>query len=152
MATCSFDALLANLQRAVMDADASIRQRRQKLFPETGGETETSEHALCVQIPQSPAPDAPCLPLVLPLSQFRDRRTPHIAMLSVEFHCRLRFRKRMGQAEPMLHLLLGRPRFPWLARKPLHHVRVTYLATSTWRPQVEVDGRVLDLPVAKVGG
>jgi hypothetical protein len=152
MTTCSFDALLTNLQRAVMDADASIRQRRLQLFPTAGREAETIEHSLHVQIPQGPAPDAPCLPLVLPLSEFRDRRTPHIAMLSVEFDCRLSFRKHLGQAEPQLHLLIGKPRFPWLSRKPLHRVRIAYLATSTWRPQLEVDGRVLDLPITKTGG
>ena len=152
MTTCSFDTLLKSLQRAVMDANASIRQRRVELFPETSSAPETSEHSLQVQIPQSPTPDAPCHTLVLPLSQFRDRRVPQIAMLSVEFDCRLRFRKHRGQKEPQLHLQIGKPRFAWLSRSKLHHVRIAYLATSAWQPQIEVDGRVLPFPSAAAAG
>jgi hypothetical protein len=156
MTICSFDSLLLNLQRAVMDANASIRQRRLKLFSELGSEPELSEHSLQVQIPQGPAPDAPCQPLVLPLSQFRDRRVPQIAMLSVAFDCRLRFRHRRGQKEPQLQLEIGRPRFPWLSRRlsrqPMHHVRIAYLATSAWQPQVEIDGRLLSFATTAPGG
>lgn len=148
MTTCSFDTLLVILQGAVMDANAAIRQRRLELFPDTASAPETSEHSFQVQIPQSPALDAPCHTLVLPLSQFRDRRVPQIAMLSVEFDCHLRFRKQRGQKEPQLHLQIGKPRLPWLFRRKLHHVRIAYLATSAWQPQVEVDGRPLSLPVA----
>lgn len=146
MTTCSFDTLLVILQGAVMDANASIRQRRLELFPEMESAPETSEHCFQVQIPQSPAADAPCETLVLPLSQFRDRRVPQIAMLSVEFDCRLRFRRQRGQKEPQLHLQIGKPRLAWLFRRKLHHVRIAYLATSAWQPQVEVDGRVLPFP------
>jgi hypothetical protein len=148
MTTCSFDTLLINLQRAVMDANASIRQRRLTLFAEPGGEPEFSEHSLRVQLPRGPAPDAPCDPLVLPLSQFRDRRIPQIAMLSVEFDCRLRFRKHRRHKEPQLHLQIGKPRFAWLSRGKLHHVRIAYLATSAWQPLVEIDGRPMPLPSA----
>jgi hypothetical protein len=152
MTNCSFDSLLIHLQRAVMDANTSIRQRRLALFPDAGSAPETSEHSFQVQIPQNPAPNAPCHTLVLPLSQFRDRRVPQIAMLSVEFDCRLRFRKRRGQKEPQLHLHIGKPRFAWWPRGKLHHVRIAYLATSAWQPQVEVDGRVLPWPSAAAKG
>lgn len=146
MTTCSFDTLLVILQNAVIDVNASVRQRRLSLFPANDGEPAASEQSLCVQIPQGPAEDAACVPVTLPMSLFRDRRLPQIAMLSVEFDCSLHFPRLNGLAAPQLHLDIARPRFAWLSRRKLHHVRIVYQSSNAWQPQIEVNGRVMPLP------
>ncbi|HWX66619.1 MAG TPA: hypothetical protein VNZ27_09370 [Rhodanobacter sp.] len=153
MTTCTFDTLLYSLQDAIIGANAAIRQRREALFAATGKLPDSSEHVLRVDIPESPAANAPCSPVVIPLSLFRDRRIPSIAMMSVEFDCTIHFRKRRGQTVRELTLSLGRSRFFWLLRRPLHHVRISYLSANGWQPQVEIDGQFLSMPaIARATG
>jgi hypothetical protein len=146
MTTCAFDTLLDALQNAVVGANGSIRRRREALFAADAAPHDTSEHALRVEMPQGPAPTAPCVAMTLPLRLFRDRRMPSIAMLSIEFDCTFRFLSRRGSSSRELHMLMGKPRFPWLSRRPLHHVRISYLSTNAWCPQVEIDSRPLVMP------
>lgn len=145
MNTCALDALIFALQDAVISANASIRRRREAQLAE-GAMDDSHDVALRLQIPQSPAPDAPCTPVTIALREFRDRRTPHIAMMSVEFDCRVHFRRQRGQPAPVLTLSLGKPRFAWWPRKHWHHVRISYASTNGWMPQVDIDGRALALP------
>jgi hypothetical protein len=145
MTTCALDALIFALQDAVIGANDSIRRRREAQL--ASGRTNAADPvALRVQIPQSPAQDAPCTPVTIALREFRDRRTPHIAMMSVEFDCRVHFLRQRGQSTPMLTMSLGKPRFAWLSRKLLHHVRISYASTNGWQPQIDIDGRSLTLP------
>jgi hypothetical protein len=153
MTTCTFDTLLCSLQDAIIGANAAIRRRREALFAATGKLPDSSEHVLRVDIPESPAANAPCSSVVIPLSLFRDRRTPSIAMMSVEFDCTIHFRKRRGQTVRELTMSLGRSRFFWLLRRPLHHVRISYLSANGWQPQVEIDGQFLSMPaIARATG
>jgi hypothetical protein len=153
MTTCTFDTLLCCVQDAVTGANAAIRRRREALFAATGELPDSSEHILRVDIPESPAENAPCSPVAIPLSLFRDRRIPIIAMMSVEFDCNLHFRKRRGQAARELTMSLGKPRFSWLLRRPQHHVRISYLSVNGWQPQIEIDGQFLAMPaIARVAG
>ncbi|MBB5360155.1 hypothetical protein HDE76_003397 [Rhodanobacter sp. ANJX3] len=145
MTTCALDALIFALQDAVIGANDSIRRRREAQLAR-GGMDDSDHVALRVQIPQSPAQDAPCTPVTIALSEFRDRRTPHIAMMSVEFDCRVHFLRQRGQPTPVLTMSLGKPRFAWLSRKLLHHVRISYASTNAWQPQIDIDGRPLILP------
>jgi hypothetical protein len=147
MSECAFDTLLVALQDAVVNADGSIRRRREALMAERA---DASEHVLSVSMPQSPAEDAPCTPLTLPLRLFRDRRMPHIAMMSVEFDCTMHYSKLRGARHRELVLVLGRPRFAWFRRRAVHRVRISYLSTNAWHPQVEIDGRPL-LPTSEPG-
>jgi hypothetical protein len=153
MTTCTFDTLLCSLQDAIIGANAAIRRRREALFAATGKLPDSSEHVLRVDIPESPAANAPCSSVVIPLSLFRDRRIPSIAMMSVEFDCTIHFRKRRGQTVRELTMSLGRSRFFWLLRRPLHHVRISYLSANGWQPQVEIDGQFLSMPaIARATG
>jgi hypothetical protein len=153
MTTCTFDTLLCSVQGAVIGANAAIRRRREALFAATGKLPESIEHVLRVDIPESPAANAPCSPVAIPLSLFRDRRTPNIAMMSVEFDCTIHFRKRRGQAVRELTMSLGRPRLSWLLRRPQHHVRISYLSANGGQPQVEIDGQFLTMPaMARASG
>jgi hypothetical protein len=153
MTTCSFDTLLCAVQDAVIGANAAIRRRREALFAATGKLPDASEHVLRVDIPESPATNAPCSPIAIPLNLFRDRRIPSIAMMSVEFDCTIHFRKRRGQMARELTMSLGRSRFFWLLRRPLHHVRISYLSANGWQPQIEIDGQFLSMPaIARATG
>ncbi|MBB6244350.1 hypothetical protein HDE79_003832 [Rhodanobacter sp. MP1X3] len=146
MTTCTFDTLLCAVQDAVVGANAAIRRRREALFAATGKLPDSSEHVLRVDIPESPAANAPCSPIAIPLNLFRDRRIPSIAMMSVEFDCTIHFRKRRGQTVRELTMSLDRPRFFWLLRRPQHHVRISYLSANGWQPQVEINGHFLTMP------
>jgi hypothetical protein len=146
MTTCTFDTLLCSLQDAVLGANAAIRRRREALFVATGKLPDSSEHVLRVDIPESPAADAPRSPVAIPLSLFRHRRIPSIAMMSLEFDCTIHFRKRRGQKVRELTMSLGRPRLFWLLRRRQHHVRISYLSANGWQPQIEIDGQFLTLP------
>jgi len=153
MTTCTFDTLLCAVQDAVIGANAAIRRRREALFAATGKLPDSSEHVLRVDIPESPAANAPCSPIAIPLNLFRDRRIPSIAMMSVEFDCTIHFRKRRGQTVRELTMSLDRPRFFWLLRRPQHHVRISYLSANGWQPQVEINGHFLTMPaIARATG
>lgn len=145
MTTCALDTLIFALQDAVIGANESMRRRREAQLAR-GTLDDSDQVALQVQIPQSPAPDAPCTPVTIALREFRDRRTPHVAMMSVEFDCRVHFRRQRGRPTPMLTMSLGKPRFAWLSRKHWHHVRISYASTNGWQPQVDIDGQTLALP------
>jgi hypothetical protein len=148
MSECAFDTLLVALQNAVVNANDSIRRRREALLAERA---DASAHVLNVLVPHSPAQDAPCTALALPLNLFRDKRVPHIAMMSVEFDCTMRYRRQRGARDGELVLEMGRRRFSWFRRRPLHRVRITYLSTNAWHPQVEIDGKLLALPGNQCG-
>ncbi len=145
MTTCALDTLIFALQDAVIDANLAIRRRRETKL--ASGKSDGTEHvAMQVQIPQSPAQDAPCTAVTIPLSQFRDHRVPNITMMSIEFDCRLHFLRQRNKSIPVLTMSLDKPRFAWLFRKLSHHVRISYVSTNAWQPQLEIDGRVVALP------
>ncbi|KAF1008871.1 MAG: hypothetical protein GAK28_00503 [Luteibacter sp.] len=140
MTTCSLDTLMFGLRMAVMAADEAVRDRRESLL--RGDESKT----LQVEIPETPANDAPLTPVVLSLRSFRDPRSPRVTSLSVEFDVRFRQRRVRGESRPALFLDMDKPRFPWFSRRPAHRLRITYRAADDWMPVLELDGRTLDLP------
>ncbi|PTR35087.1 hypothetical protein C8J98_101349 [Luteibacter sp. OK325] len=74
----------------------------------------------------------------------RDHAGPRLAELSMAFDFRLRYR-RVARRRRELVMLLGRPRFAWLDRRPVHQLRLVCLAASNWQPCLEIDGRFIDL-------
>jgi hypothetical protein len=76
------------------------------------------------------------------------RRPPaacaHLAEFSMAFDFRLRYR-RVARRRRELVMQLGRPRFPWLDRRPVHRLTLVCLATTAWQPRLEIDGLVIDL-------
>lgn len=142
MAICAMDTLLESLREVVVAADEAIRRRRD----ERRRDDDSEAYALHASIPASPSPDAPLEPVVIPLRLFRDRREPRIALLSIEFDGRFRFRRVSGAQRPQLVIDLGRPRFHWLSRGRMHRIRISYRSVDAWKPCIEIDDRVVALP------
>lgn len=71
---------------------------------------------------------------------------PHLAEFSMAFDFRLRYRRVARRRE--LVMQLGRPRFAWMDRRRVHRLTLVCLAKADWRPRVEIDGHVVDLPGA----
>lgn len=142
MAICALDTLLESLREVVVAADASIRRRRD----ERRSHDDSDAYALHANIPASPDPDARLEPVVIPLRLFRDRREPHVALLSIEFDGRFRLRRIRGAKRPQLVIDLGQPRFRWFSRRPVHRIRISYRSVDAWQPCIEIDDRVVVLP------
>jgi hypothetical protein len=154
MTDCAFDTLLIALHNAVVNANASIRKRREALLDNHGPAGDVSEHTLNVAIPQGAGADAPIVVEAIPLRLFRDKRIPRIAMMSIEFDCSLRYIKKRGEASSELNMIIGKPRFSWFRRRRIHRVRISYLSANAWHPQVEIDGSLLVVPTPEqaIGG
>lgn len=146
MASCGFDTLLYGLREAVCAAAESLEARRQAL------RHDDETHALHAWVPVSPEADAALEPVVIPLRMFRDKRRPHIAVMSIEFEGRFLLRQERGSSKPRLVIEIGKRRFRWLSRAGMHHVRIAYRSADAWQPCVEVDGRVVDLPPVAMAG
>jgi hypothetical protein len=67
---------------------------------------------------------------------------PRLAELSMAFDFRLRYRRVVRRRRELV-MQLGRPRFAWLDRRPVHQLRLVCLAASDWQPCVEIDGRLI---------
>lgn len=72
------------------------------------------------------------------------RDTPHLAEFAISFDCRLRYRHNRQRQCYELVLELGKARFPWFDRRPVHHLRIVCLARTGWTPVIEVDGNAID--------
>lgn len=140
MTLCSLDTLMFGIRTAVIAADEAVRRRRETTLQ------ADAARVLHVEIPQSPADDAPLVPVVVPLRSFRDPRHPRVTFLSVEFDVRFKQRRVPGEARPALFLDMGKPRFPWFSRRSMHRLRITYRSVDDWSPTIELDGRHVDLP------
>ncbi|UPG85330.1 hypothetical protein L2Y94_18805 [Luteibacter aegosomatis] len=142
MAACALDALLYALRHAVEAANESLRARRDAIRAGDAAEG----HALRVDVPADPSPDAPLESVVIPMAMFRDRGQPHVSLMSLEFDCLLRYRRPRRGDPAELIVELGRRRRRWFSRERAHRLRITYRAVDAWRPRVELDGRVVAFP------
>jgi len=140
MTICSLDTFMYGLRMAIMAADEAVRARRESVL-----RGDIGRH-LQVHIPESPAVDAPLVPMVIPLHLFRDPGNPRMAFLSVEFDVRFRQRRIRGERRPVLLLDMRKPRLRWFGRGAMQRLRISYRLTDHWEPRVELDGRVLSLP------
>jgi len=74
----------------------------------------------------------------------RKHAGPRLAELSMVFDFRLRYR-RVSRRRRELVMQLGRPRFAWISRRPVHQLRLVCLAATNWEPRLQIDGRPIDL-------
>lgn len=145
MANCTFDQLLYALRVSVEAANEALQQRRAKHYQ--AGDTDAQ--ALHVDLPFNASPDAPLVPVVIPLRAFRDPRVPQVTELSVAFDCRLRY-ERSGNDADELVIDMRPPRWFWFRRAKMHRLCISFRAVDAWRPKVVLDGRVVGFPMAVV--
>jgi len=92
MENASFDDLLQALQSAYVDAQDSLKKKRQEVL-ERRNEAVESEggqgSCLTFAIPQSGGAEDRHELLILPILSFRRPRSPQVAMLSLSFECEL---------------------------------------------------------------
>lgn len=143
MTACAFDTLLIALHDAVVHANDILRAQRQALLAGEGPVGDINEHTLSVAIPQGDPAAGAVVIETLPLRLFRDKRIPHIAMMSIEFDCTLRYLRQRGRPSSELYMVIGKPRFAWFWRRRIHRVRISYLSANAWHPRVEIDDRLL---------
>ena len=135
MNTCTLDALLDALQQALTRANVSLRQRREaRAIPEV--------QELRMEIPRDSRNGITHVPVSIPLRAFRDPRMPQASMLSIEFDCTFRYRRRRRRQPPELHIVIGRPR---MRREALHRLRITCHARDAVTPRVDIDGHTLPI-------
>lgn len=145
MATCTFDQLLYALRVSVEAANEGLQRRR--AMHRQGDDSDA--RALHVDIPRDASPDAPLVPVVIPLRAFRDPRVPLVTELSMAFDCRLRY-ERGGHDADELVIDMRPARWRWFRRPKMHRMCICFRAVDAWQPSVAVDGRMVNLPMAGV--
>lgn len=145
MATCTFDQLLYALRVSVEAANEGL-QRRRAMHRQAD---DSDAQALHVDLPRDASPDAPLVPVVIPLRAFRDPRMPLVTELSVAFDCRLRY-ERGGNGADELLIDMRPPRLRWFRRPKMHRICICFRAVDAWQPSVVLDGRTVSLPKAAV--
>ena len=72
----------------------------------------------------------------------RSGETARLAEFSLAFEYRVSFRRRRRSRGNDMVLVFGKPRFAWFDRRPVHRMRIVWLAVSGWAPVVEIDGHI----------